>query len=404
MHHISTKFFIASFLLAAFVVPFTPARAAEDLEVAGWIPYWRDSQGIKDAKKHIDEIDTVYPFAYTVKTDGTISDQAGLTDREWKSFMKTARAKDVEVIPTIMWSSGETTHAILSDTKAREKHIDSIISMVKKGGYDGVDIDYEAKKSETILFFSLFLAQLKMALGEDKVLSCTIEARTPPDSLYKDVPKTINYANDYSAINVFCDRVVIMAYDQQRADIKANEERRGAPYVPVADPLWVEKVVKLALKSFPEEKVVLGIPTYGRHWAVTVAPEWYRDYRSIGALNVPDMLDVADDYNVTPSRNAAGEMSFTYLPKSTDSKIAKAIKKMSVPKGTSKGEKIAAQSLAYANKTGTEVTFNVGWYSDAGAIIDKIEMAKEYGLRGISLFKIDGEEDQDVWDYLEDNN
>ncbi len=145
---------------------------------------------------------------------------------------------------------------------------------------------------------------------------------------------------------------------------------------------------------------MLGAPTYGRQWAVTVAPEWFKSYSSLGALNMPQMLEVADEHNVTPSRNAAGEMSFTYLPVSTDTKVARDIKKMTVSKDVSKGMKIAAQALAYANKTGKEVVINIGWYSDAEAINDKIELAEKYGLRGVSIFKFDGEEDEDLWDIL----
>jgi spore germination protein YaaH len=399
----NVPFYVGLALLFTLLVPGNTLFAAtDDLTASGWIPYWRDSQGIKDAKKHLNEIDTVYPFAFTVKLDGTISDQAGLTDREWKSFIKLAQSKDVEIIPTIMWASGETIHATLSDTKARAKHVKSIADMVKKGKYDGVDIDYEAKKSETKLFFSIFLAELKAAIGDDKVLSCTLEARTPPDSLFREgeVPEVMNYANDYASLNVICDRIVLMAYDQQRADMKLNKERQGTPYMPVADVDWVEKVVELALESFPGEKIVLGIPTYGNHYSITVAPEWYRDYTRIGALNIPDILDVAKEYKVTPTRNSAGEMGYTYLHKDSKVKFAKSLK---IPKDTPKGLLVAAKALAHANKTGEEVTFRMATYSDAGAMIEKIELAKKYNLRGVSFFKIDGEEDQKVWSYLKTN-
>ncbi len=387
------------FALTIALFPLSTSAASTDLTVSGWMPYWRDSESIKDAKKHITALNTVYPFVFSVMSDGGIKDLGGLSDKEWKSFIKTARAKDVEIIPTVMWSDGASTEAVLSNDVSRKHHIDVIMHMIEKGKYDGVDIDYEGKNAETINYFSLFLMELKKELGK-KVLSCTVEARTPPESLYREMPTELRYANDYNVIGKVCDRVIIMAYDQQRADLLLNDSRNGKPYIPVADVDWVRKVVELALVNIPKEKLVLGIPTYGHHWAITVASYWYRDYRKIGALNVPDMLDVAKEYKVTPMRNAAGEMSFTYLPKSMDAKLAKAVKKMSVPKDTPKGNLIAAQALAYANKTGKNVTFNIGWYSDASAIIDKINLAKESNLLGVSLFKIDGEEDQKIWEVL----
>jgi len=268
--------------------------------------------------------------------------------------------------------------------------------MVERGDFDGVDIDYEAKKSETHDSFALFLKELKGVLGK-KTLSCTIEARTPPESLYHSVPENIEYANDYDAIAKYCDRVQLMTYDQRRADIKLNKEKRGEPYMPVADVDWVEKVLKLALKDIPEEKIVLGIPTYGHHYTVTVAPDWYKDYTRIGALNLPDMLDVADEYDVEPSRNKAGEMSFSYIPESSDLKLSK---RLDIPDDTSSGNLVAARALAYANKTGETTQFRIGWYPDAKSMKDKIDLAEDYDLLGVALFKIDGEEDSKVWRYL----
>ncbi len=367
-----------------------------DLEVSGWIPYWRDSHGIKDAKKHLADIDVVYPFAYTVTTSGELRDQAKLGDREWKSFIKTARGKGIEIIPTVMSSDGAQMHTLLSNKTSRTFHINEIVAMVEKGKYDGVDIDYEAKKAETKDYFSLFLKDLKEAL-DGKLLTCTVEARTPPESLYKEVPKVIAYSNDYEAIGTYCDRIEIMAYDQQRADILLNSEKNGVPYMPVADVDWVRKVVELALEDFDPEKVILGIPTYGNHYAVTVAPNWFRDYKRIGALNVPDILDVAKKYKVTPTRNKAGEMNFTYIPKSSKLKLSS---KLHIPKDTKKGDVIALRALAHANKTGESVTFNFASYSDATAMKEKIDLAEEFGLRGVALFKIDGEEDQAVWKFL----
>jgi len=376
---------------------FAFASTSYSMEVAGWIPYWNDTKGIKDAQKNIKKIDVVYPFSFEVQSDGTLKDKANMKASEWTKFVKLAQSKNVDVVPSVIWFDGGSIHANLSYPELRKKHIAEIIKMVDEGNYDGVNIDYESKFSSTKDHFSAFLTELKKELGEDKILACTIEARTPPTSLYKVVPTTLLYANDFTVIGEVCDTVEIMAYDQQRADINLNESKSGAPYMPVADADWVEKVIKLALIDIPSDKILLGVASYGNHYEVTVGPNWFKNYRRIGALNMPDILDVAKEYKAKPSRNKAGEMSFSYMPKSSTFKFPSSIK---APKNTTSGELVSARALAYANKTGQEVTFNYASYSDVGAMTEKLKLAKEYDLRGVAFFKFDGEEDQKVWSVL----
>lgn len=388
-------------LLIAFnslpIVAFAAEYDDTKLEVAGWLPYWRDSESIESAEDNLEQIDSVYPFVFTVRSDGTLSDQADIDEDQWEDFFEEAQDERVEVIPTIMWSDSGAIHNTLSYDHLREAHIEEIVDMVEDGDFDGVDIDYENKLSSTKDHFSAFLEELKEEL-DDKLLVCTIEARTPPESLWQDVPETILRANDYDEIAEHCDRVQLMTYDQQRADLKLNEEKAGEPYMPVSDVDWVEKVVELALEDIPEDKLMLGIPTYGHHYTVTVAPNWYKAYDRIGALNVPGILEVAEEYDVEPGRNKAGEMSFSYFP---DSSIYKVLNSLPTPEDTREGFEAAAKALLFANLSGHEAKFNLAWYSDAGAIEDKIALAAEYGLRGVSLFKIDGDEDEDLWDLFE---
>lgn len=385
---IRTVFLSLFVCVALLATPFS----ASAFEVSGWVPYWSGSRGTADARKNMSKLSMIHPFVFTITNDGGIKDLAGLSKSTWKRMISEAHKKDVLVVPTIMTSNTEAIHHILSDEDTREEHIDAIMEVVKKGKYDGIDIDYEAKRASTAPYYSAFLKELKEALGS-KVLSCTIEARTPAKDLYRTVPADIKYANDFVEINKHCDRVNIMTYDQQRADLSLNDARKGSPYIPISDTEWVEKVMKLTAQTIDKDKLVLGVATYGAEWELTVAPEWFKEYKKLWSLNPSYAIDTAKKEKVTPTRNAAGEISYTYLPKSSKNTVGK----YEVPKGTPKGNIAAAQALAYANDTGQNTIVHVVWWSDAEAIKEKVELAKKLGIAGVAIFKIDGGEDKDIW-------
>ena len=362
-------------------------------EVAGWIPYWAEETGAESAEDNIDEFDTIYPFVFEVSSTGELINKVDFDDDHWEDLFDEARDEDVEIIPTVMWFDGEEIHNVLSNKRLRERHIEEIVDMVDDNRFDGVNIDYEQKLAKTIDFYSLFLKELSRELGRD-LLTCTVEARTPPKSLYREVPTVINYANDYNKIDRYCDRIEIMAYDQQRADIDLNNERRGVPYNPVADTDWVEKVLELALEEFDEDDVMLGVATYGRAWDVTVAPEWYRDYTRVASLNQPRILELSEKYDSPIGRTEGGEAVISYFPEDS---VWRVLDRLPTPPGTPKGFEAAAKALMVATQANIEIPVRVVIWSDSEAIEEKLELAEEYDLRGTAIFKIDGEEDPAIW-------
>jgi spore germination protein YaaH len=350
------------------------------------------------ALDNIDELDAVYLFVYELDAEGALVEKANLDTREWRQFIRKLERERVDIIPTVAWFDGEAIHDTLSDRRDRRALVRDLTELVDDNDFDGIDIDFEQKKAETIDYFSDFLEALEDELGRDDLV-CTIEPRMRPEHRWRpeQMPRTIEYANDYEAINEHCDRIQIMAYDQQRADVVLNSKRRGVPYAPVADTEWVEHVLEFALEDFDADKTMLGIPTYGRAWDVAVAPQWYRDYTRVASLNQPRILELAEKYDAPIGRTAADEGVITYFPDDSPFQI---LNVLPVPEDTPEGFEAAAKALLFADLTGMEVSVRFVTWSDGLSVKEKLELAQEYDLEGISLFKIDGEEDPLIWELL----
>ncbi len=204
-----------------------------------------------------------------------------------------------------------------------------------------------------------------------------------------------DFANDYVEMNKYCDRVEIMAYDQGVIDLHLNKART-APYAPVADPAWVEDLVTLASKDIAKSKLVIGVATYGYEYTVTpLATGGYR-YKVLWPFNLKYATDIAAKLGITPVRNSANEIGFSY-----DADKLAAI----APTGnesTQTQQEIASSSVAQnmGSQVDTTQPFNYLSWSDAEAIADKVALTRKLGVRGVAVFKFDGGEDPKMWEVL----
>jgi len=390
-------FFTLSFFFASSTALASTTRPAP-LEFSGWIPYWRSATGTRDVSEHLVQLKSVMPFGYTMKNDGTIADTAHLTEEPWKSFIAEAKKNKVRVVPSIMWGDGDTIHKILSNTKTRIALEDEIARVVKENGFDGIDIDFEAKKHETIGYFSTFLRGLYQRMG-NKWVYCTVEARMPLSDRYLPGAKipadALDYANDYVSMNKYCDRVEIMAYDQGVIDLRLNKAR-SAPYAPVADPAWVESLVTLAMKDINKNKIIIGVPTYGYEYAITPVSGGGFQYKVLWAFNVKYATDIATKLGIVPTRTSANEIGFVYDPQ-------KLVAIDPTGDDSTKTQQTMTTSLVTQNagsQVNTNQPFNFLSWSDAEAVADKVALARKLGVRGVAVFKFDGAEDQKIWGVL----
>ena len=405
--HQSYKYFLGllvagcSFFYAepSFAVTATVPSAVlqkSSLEISGWVPYWRKATGTREAIFHIDTFKEINPFGYTVKKNGDLFDAMKISEEPWLALITTARSKKIRVIPTVMWADTDAIHSILKNPKTRKAHIKGIVDMVKSQNFDGVDIDYEGKKAETRPYFSLFLKELYAAMGKKWVM-CTIEARTPLSARYDTIPKDIEYANDYIAINKYCDRVRIMAYDQGAIDLSLNRAGFG-PYVPIADPLWVEKSINEAIKTIAKKKIVIGIPTYGYEYEVKQLQQGYR-YSRLWYFNQNYATSLAASLGMEPSRTRSGELALLYTPVATSTAISNERQDLSLSNNTGSASTTILGTISTSTNT-PSVPPRILWWGDASSIKDKVALAKKLGVRGVAIFKIDGGMDQAMWDAL----
>lgn len=382
----------------------TPTDAPTVFEVTGWIPYWRQATGTADTLPNISKLTEVNPFVYTLKSDGTLLDNGPLDQEPWVSFDAIAKAQGVRVIPTVMTSNAVLVHQLLSNADSRQALEDTIANTIIAKGFDGVDIDFEGKSADTKDYFSTFLKGLKMRLGS-KWLMCTIETRIPNADKYygTDIPADAGlYANDLKAIGTYCDRVRLMTYDQQGIDLKLQADAGTRLYAANGDPAWIEKVVNLMSQDIPKNKILLGVPTYGYEYSVTTYEGGQHLYDILWTFNpgyaAPQkgvsQQSLAEKYGITPERTYWGELGFTYVPvgDATSTLIS----------GGSGMSALAASAAAstYADAYHSNMSYRYVVWPDEYATQQKIELAKRLGVRGISIFKLDGGQDPDIWTVL----
>ena len=344
----------------------------KNFTISAWVPYWRKASGTEEIIKNIKKVDIVSPFSYEMTETGTFVDKMNLSGRGYKEMIAAAKENKKLIVPSILWwaqneKSRSDLDFVLKDSSLRSAIIYDINSEIKKYNLDGIDIDFENKKAETRDAFSAFLEELSKDLHKNgKILICTIEARTPSDTDFVNGPsaaKDLSRSNDFKRIGKACDQVRIMAYDQGGGDGDLNKIRSGA-YKPVADIDWVKKVLTLALRDIPFKKLIVGVPTYGyKYEVVRDSGNKIISYNRLGSMNYFYAEQEAKSKNITPARHVSGELTYSYID-------------------TEKNKEYLV------------------WYSDSVSIKEKVDLAKIYKIGGIAIFKIDGNNDKNIWTKL----
>ena len=384
---------LVTLILGAVPLFASAATAAAKLPFyyGAWVPYWTGQAGEQQIAVNLDSLNEVSPFSYEIVSPGTIKDDLGISKGLWTGWMSAVQLGGIKVIPTIAWFDTNGIYKLLSVAKARQAEETSIAQLAKANNFDGIDIDFEAMSTSTRPYYSLFIEGLSQRLhAESKVLTCTVVPREPASSVYVVVPPNLTYPESYPVLNQYCDEVRLMAYDQGTTDLKldASKGGDGELYSPTADPAWVAKIVQYAIQYIDPRKIMLGIPTYGYEYEVS----WSNNvttYQEVRAWDYFGAMDRADSLGIAPVRDNAGELSFTFTSSTYIQEPLDLTNFVSSPE---------PPTLATVNPDAS-TTFFVS-FPDATSELQKVALAKQYGLRGVMFFKMDGDIDPSIWSSL----
>jgi len=143
-------------------------------------------------------------------------------------------------------NSRSLTHFVLMPgSNVRRALIADLIAVTQN--YDGLQIDFEYIPARDGEAFLSFLRELRAGLP-DKMFTIALPARTR---------RIANDVYDYQNILPYVDRILVMAYD---------EHWSGSAPGSVASLDWCRRVAAYSLSAIGPEKLIMGIPFYGRAW------------------------------------------------------------------------------------------------------------------------------------------
>ncbi len=329
---------------------YIPPLPKRDIEVNAYVePIGNEVSEnlINSASEAAPHLTYLAPFSFQILRDGSL--RRPLLD----NFPTIARNNRVVLMMVVTNLEGgqfsnELGRTILSNEQLQNTLLDNIVETANELNFRDIHFDMEFLPPEERDNYIRFLQKAKQRLAnEGFLMSVALAPKTSGEQ--------VGYwyeAHDYPRVGAIADFVVLMTYEWGYS---------GGPPRAVSPIDEVRKVVDYAITTMPPEKIMLGQNLYGYDWTLPYVPggEFARAISPLSARELARTQRVPIQFNTTSQ----------------------------------------APFFEYTDNEGKE---HIVWFEDARSIQAKFDLIKEYGLRGISYWKL-GLAFPQNWLLLEDN-
>ncbi|MCF6093725.1 S-layer homology domain-containing protein [Microaerobacter geothermalis] len=192
-----------------------------------------------------DKVEIVSPNFFVLNKDGQLTIDVN------ESLVKYIRETGKKIIPFISnhWNRQSGILALKNQDQIVAQLVKSIVSY----DLDGLNYDIENLTESERDLQTQFIKKLADKL---QPLGKTVTVAIPPVSGNQSTGWFASF--DYEAIGKIADYIYVMTYDQHY---------EGSPPGPVAGIPWIKESLDYLTKIIPPEKIILGLPFYGRTWS-----------------------------------------------------------------------------------------------------------------------------------------
>jgi spore germination protein YaaH len=262
-------------------------------------------------------------------------DAAGrLQGRLPEAALERARAAGLRT-HLVLASSGQASllHFLLDPAgPQREILLGEVVALAGTGATGGFQLDLEGLLLDDRAHLVGFLRELRARLPSRLRFSLALPAHTGKE----------RNAYDYGELASLADRFLIMVYD---------EHWQGGPAGSISSRSWHDRVATHALSRLPPDKVVVGLPFYGRIWQLDSVAR---------ATRHADLAEILAQPGVELRRDAERGHRYTFR------------------------REVRAE----------------GWFEDADSLHAKLGAAQRMGIERVGFWRL-GQEDPRLWSRIE---